>query len=72
MNGYSSGDFAKALPGKLFYTLDRDIFVKKKERDFYFLVEKEKAENEYIPLKVSNNDVHIMNKYSLLRMLEND
>jgi hypothetical protein len=72
MNGYSSGDFAKALPGKLFYTLDRDIFVKKKERDFYFLVEKEKEENEYIPLKVSNNDVHIMNKYSLLRMLEND
>jgi hypothetical protein len=72
MNGYSSGDFAKNLPGKLFYILDRDILVKKKDRDFYFLLEKENKNGEYIPAKISNNDVHIMNKYSLIRMLENE
>lgn len=70
MNGYSLGDFAKNLPGKLFYTLDRDIFVKKKDRDFYFLVEKDQSQNNYMPLKISNNDVHVMNKYSLIRVLE--
>lgn len=72
MNGYSSGEFAKRLPGKLFYTLDRDILVKIKDRDFYFLVEKENKESDYLPLKVSNNDIHIMNKYSLIRMLDNE
>lgn len=72
MNGYSSGDFAKNLPGKLFYTLDKDIFVKKKDKDFYFLIEKESSYGEHLPLKISNNDVHVMNKYSLIRMLEDE
>ncbi len=72
MNGYAPGDFAKNLPGKLFYTLDRDIFLKQKDRDFYFLVEKETKYGEYLPAKISNVDVHVMNKYSLIRMLENE
>ncbi len=72
MSGYAPGDFAKNLPGKLFYTLDRDIFLKQKDRDFYFLVEKETKYGEYLPAKISNVDVHVMNKYSLIRMLENE
>lgn len=71
MNGYHAGSFAKNIPGKLFYTLDRDIFIKQRDRDFYFLVEKEN-QTDYLPLKVSNNDIHIMNKYSLLRIIGNE
>jgi hypothetical protein len=68
LNGFSDGDFAKALPGKLFYSLDRDYLVKNKERDFYFLIQDKK--NQHFPLKVSNLDLHIMNKYSLLRIID--
>jgi hypothetical protein len=72
LNGYIDGDFAKHLPGKMFYILDRDIFLKRTDNSFYFLVEKEHTSGEYIPLKISNVDVHIMNKYSLLRIIENE
>jgi hypothetical protein len=72
MNGYTIGDFAKHLPGKMFYILDRDIFLKRKNNDFYFLVEKEHVFGEYLPLKISNVDVHVMNKYSLSRIIENE
>lgn len=67
MNGYNKGDFAKELPGKLFYILDTDHLLKIKNQDMYFLCGHN--QKKYQPLKVSNLDVHIMNKYSLLRNL---
>lgn len=70
LNGFTEGDFAKALPGKLYYTLDRDYFVKQKDRSFYFLVQNETG--NHIPLKMSNVDIHIMNKYSLIRTVTNE
>lgn len=72
MNGLTHGDFAKQLPGKLYYTIDKDFLIKKKDRDFYFLVQENNSQENYMPLKVSNLDLHIMNKYSLLRIAENE
>jgi hypothetical protein len=70
MNGFTTGDFAKELPGKLYYVLDKDYLLKIKNETFYFLVEK--SSNNYIPLKISNTDIHIMNKFSLLRIINNE
>jgi hypothetical protein len=67
MNGFMSGNFAKEIPGKMYYTLDKDYFLKIKNDSFYFLAQKNS--DIYYPLKVSNLDVHIMNKYSLLRII---
>jgi hypothetical protein len=67
MNGMTDGDFVKSFPGKLYYTLDKDILVEAKDRSFLFLLEKDKT---YIPLKTSKLDIHIMNKYSLLKVLK--
>lgn len=69
MNGMTNGEFAKAFPGKLYYSLDSDILVDQKDRSLLMLMEKN---NNYIPLKISNIDVHVMNKYSLLRTLKNE
>lgn len=70
MNGFSENIFAKNLPGKLFYITDRDYCLDINNDSIKFLVRGEK--NNYIPIKISNNDVHIMNKYSLMKVLENE
>lgn len=63
-------DFAGALPGKMNYTLDRDVLVKISDNSFQFLVEKKNYFGEYIATKTSGLDVHIMNKYSLTRCID--
>lgn len=63
-------EFAGPLPGKMHYTLDRDILVKIKENSFQFLVEKKNYSGEYIATKTVGLDMHIMNKYSLTRCLD--
>lgn len=65
MSGYNKGDFARPMPGKLYYTTDKDILIDYVDNSFKFLIEKEKYFGEYTPIKFSNNTVHIMNKYSL-------
>jgi hypothetical protein len=69
MNGMTNGDFAKEFPGYMYYTLDRDILVKKSDRSFVFLLQKN---DKHVPAKVSDLDVHIMNKYSLLRSIKDE
>jgi hypothetical protein len=71
MNGFVDGDFAKRLPGKMYYTLDIDYFIKQQENSLYFLIQKENS-TDYIPLKIDNIDIHVMNKYSLLKVIENE
>ncbi len=69
MNGCNQGNFAKALPGKLYYTMDRDILLGMKENSMQFLVERINSNSQYLSLKVNNLDVHVMNKYSLQRVI---
>ena len=70
MNGYQSGDFAKPMPGKLFYTTDKDILQRLYKDEFFVLIEKEKYIGEYTPIKFKGNNLHVMNKYSLNRCID--
>ena len=65
-------DFAKPLPGKMNYTLDRDVLVDIEDTTLKFLVEKKNYSGEYIATKTKNLDMHVMNKYSLTRYLNKE
>jgi hypothetical protein len=69
MNGYQSGNFAGYMPGKLYYTTDRDILLDLQDERFTFLVEKQHHLGEYLAIKFENYSVHVMNKFSLERII---
>lgn len=71
MNGFIQNSFAQPMPGKLFYTTDRDLLVDINDDEFTLLVEKQKSYGKYFPLKIKGSNLHIMNKFSLNRILEN-
>lgn len=62
-------EFFGKLPGKMNYALDRDVLVQIKENSFQFLVEKKNYAGEYIATRTTGLDMHIMNKYSLVRCI---
>lgn len=70
MNGFQQGNFAAKLPGKLYYTTDKDILIKHQESNMSFLVGKKRYPGEYTLLKTSNLNVHVMNKLSLQRIID--
>lgn len=70
MNGYSSGDFAKPLPGVLYFTTDKSILWKLDDNSMLLLLEKESYKGEYVPLRIKNANVHVMNKFSLNRCID--
>jgi hypothetical protein len=67
--GDSDGNFASPLPGKLYYTVDKDIVESIQGNQTRVLVEKESFPGEYVALKTTGIDVHLMNKYSLVRAI---
>lgn len=70
MNGKGVGDFAIPLPGTMMYILDRDICISMDDTAFSFLVEKQDHLGEYLAAKVQGVDLHIMNKWSLTRIVD--
>ena len=72
MNGFQRGNFAVELPGKNFYSLDKDILIQMNDNELKFLVEKQKYLGEYTCVKIKNSNVHVMNKFSLERMINDD
>jgi hypothetical protein len=70
MNGYMQGDFVGKMPGKKFYAIDRDILVKIKNNEFVFLIEKKNRYGEYTLTKIKDSNIHIMNKFSLERCID--
>jgi len=72
MNGYQQGTFAGKMPGKLFYTTDKDILHEINDRTFLFLIEKENYLGEYTPIRFKNHNIHIMNKFSLGRIIDKE
>lgn len=71
MNGYRSNQWHKTLPGKMVYTSSTDILIKSTDTEFTFLLEKEKYLGEYTLSKTKDINVHVMNKFSILRLIEN-
>lgn len=70
MNGFSSGDFAHQMPGKLYYTTDRDFLVNMSGDSLTALIEDTTKLNNFIPVRLNGITLHCMNKYSLNRVLE--
>ena len=70
MNGYQKGNWAYSLPGKLYYTTDRDLLIDYKNRTMKFLIEKQNYKGEYTLIKIDNLNLHVMNKFSLSRILD--
>lgn len=64
--------FINTLPGKMCYTLDRDILIDMKDTSMQFLVEKKNYSGEYVATKTTDLDMHVMNKYSLVRFLDKE
>lgn len=70
LNGFAGSDFVKELPGKKCYTIDRDILLDIRDETLTFLIEKEKYLGEYTAISTKDTDVHVMNKFSLDRILD--
>jgi hypothetical protein len=72
MNGYQDGTWAHDLPGKLYYTIDKDILLEHVDTEMKFLIEKEKYRGEYTVMKTKGINVHVMNKFSIARLLNEE
>jgi len=70
MSGNTTNSFSTELPGKMTYSADTDILVTANDNNMQFLVEKKNYPGEYLVAKTSGLDVHVMNKYSLLRFID--
>lgn len=70
LNGKTAGEIVIELPGKMTYCTDRDLLVSMEENTMKLLVEKKDRLGEYIAAKTTGLDVHIMNKASLLRVID--
>lgn len=71
MNGFTDGTFATPFANKLSYTIDRDFLVEATDNRMVFLVNKQNTTNQYTALSTQSLDVHVMNKKSLLRVIQN-
>lgn len=70
MNGYQQGDFAKPMPGTLYYTTDKSLLWEVKDSELLFLLEKHNYAGEYVPVRIKGANVHVMNKFSLNRCID--
>jgi len=72
MNGFSPGSFAQQLPGSMLYTTDKDVLQQLKDDKFMFLVEKKDYLGEYTALQTQGQTIHVMNKVSLNRIIDQE
>lgn len=69
INGYTKGNFASELPGKHFYAIDRDILHSICDNEIKVLIEKPDHLGEYLLISLQGSNLHIMNKFSLDRII---
>jgi hypothetical protein len=72
MNGYQTGDFAGKLPGIHYYCIDKDVLHNINGTAFTVLVEKPNRLGEYTLVKFKDSNLHVMNKFSLERVIDNE
>lgn len=68
-SGFVSDNFDNIIPSKIYYTLDKDYLYSMTDNSCSFLIEKQSSGGQYIPTKVNNVDVHVMNKFSLIESI---
>lgn len=64
MNGFTKGDFAKEMPGVLYYATDKNVLLEIDNTNLLILTDKN------IPLRIKRANVHTMNKFSLNRCID--
>lgn len=67
MNGFVADSFNGIMPGTMYYTLDNDTLLSIDDTKMHFLVQKDQGSVDMIHAKTQGLDVHVMNKFSLLR-----
>ena len=72
LNGFMTGDYVSPLPGKHLYTTDKDILWNLADDNFTFLVEKKDYVGEYTAVKTQGQSIHVMNKFSLERVINDE
>ena len=72
MNGFEKGTFCSELPGKHLYTTDKDLLWSLNEDKMLFLVEKKDYLGEYTPILTKKQNIHVMNKFSLERIIDQE
>lgn len=72
INGYTGENWAGKMPGRMLFTLDKDVLVDMDDRSFRILLEKQNRQGEYTLIKTKDVSVHLMNKFSLHRVLKGD
>ena len=73
MNGFTSNNQVSIqLPGKHYYTIDKDILWNVKDNNMTFLVHKKHFDGQYTLINTNGLDVHVMNKFSLERIINNE
>lgn len=70
MNGYKDGDFAAPLPGKKYYATDRDHCLSISETNIKMLTQKKDRLGESTGVNLKDTNLHIMNKFSLERAID--
>tara|TARA_B100000925_G_C21976426_1_gene460341 strand:- start:301 stop:1143 length:843 start_codon:yes stop_codon:yes gene_type:complete len=71
MNGYQKGNIIGNLPGKHFYSIDKDLCHNIKDDEIVILLEKSQRLGEYTLTKTKGMNIHVMNKFSLERVIDN-
>lgn len=72
MNGFQSGNFAQQLPGSMLYITDKDILWQLNDNKMMFLVQKKDYLGEYTAIKTVGQNIHVMNKVSLNRIIDKE
>lgn len=57
------------MPGTMLYSTDKDVLFKMEDDTLKFLVEKKDRLGQYTAVYTHNQNVHVMNKFSLNRMI---
>jgi len=58
------------MPGRMVFTLDKDVLVSMDDSGFRILLEKQNRQGEYTLMKTKDISVHLMNKFSLHRVMK--
>jgi hypothetical protein len=70
MNGFRDGNFIKPMPGTKYFITDRDCIDQIIDDKFTFLIEKQ-GTADCFAIQSTGSNVHIMNKFSLNRIIDN-
>lgn len=70
LSGLTTQSVVKELPGKFWFTSDRDIPLSIDNETMRFLIDQPKT-SDYIAAKITDSNVHIMNKFALQEIIQN-